>query len=258
MATGASGRDKAEAKPAPQATHSGPADRIATTDAKSGKTAMVDRRTRILQIATRRFAEFGFEATTVRQIADDVNVLSGSLYHHFATKDEMLHEIVRDVVLTMRDNTRRIAQAPVDAEHRLVALILLDLGELTRNQEVHSILYNERKFFRRKEEFSYVVQAKKDAYEAWKAVLADGVKSKLFKANLDIYLTISTVLRMLNAAADWYKNEDSSVATSMGAYTLDQVTDFYLDFILSTVRTPARASDPVPRQACEDLATFQA
>ena len=49
--------------------------------------AMADRRERILAAAAMRFAEFGFGATTVRQIADDVDILSGSLYHHFATKE---------------------------------------------------------------------------------------------------------------------------------------------------------------------------
>src|SRR5579864_7077088 len=97
-------------------------------------TFISERRAEILAAATRRIAEHGFEATTVRQIADDVGILSGSLYHHFATKDEMLHEIVHDVVLQIRDNAIRIANSPLDAEHRLVALILLDLGELTRNQ----------------------------------------------------------------------------------------------------------------------------
>jgi TetR/AcrR family transcriptional regulator, cholesterol catabolism regulator len=220
--------------------------------------AMADRRAEILGVATRRFAEFGFEATTVRQIADDVNILSGSLYHHFATKDDMLHEIVRDAVLQMRDNTRRIAEAPLDAEHRLTALVLLDLGELTRNQAVHAILSNERRFFRRREEFAYVVQAKKDTYLAWRTVLEDGIATRLFKPDLDIYLAISTVLRMLNTAADWYKNEDAYIAGAVGSYTLDGVIDFHLDFILSAVRLPARASAPIPRKACEELATFRA
>jgi AcrR family transcriptional regulator len=218
---------------------------------------MADRRAEILAVATRRFAEHGFEATTVRQIADDVNILSGSLYHHFATKDEMLHEIVRDAVLQMRDNTRRIAAAPLDAEHRLVALILLDLGELTRNQEAHAILNNERKFFRRREEFAYVVQAKKEAYLAWRAVLEDGAAGGLFKPDLDVYLTISTVVRMLNAAADWYKNEDAYMSGKVVTYALDEVIDFYLGFILSAVRLPARASAPIPRKAVEELATFR-
>jgi AcrR family transcriptional regulator len=224
--------------------------------AKPGK-SMADRRAEILTVATRRFAEFGFEATTVRQIADDVNILSGSLYHHFATKDDMLHEIVRDAVLQMRDNTIRVAQAPLDAEHRLTALILLDLGELTRNQAVHAILNNERKFFRRREEFAYVVQAKKEAYFAWRSVLGEGVAAKLFKPDLDLYLTISTTLRMLNAAADWYRNEDVYITDDTGGYTLDRVNDFYLDFILSAVRLPSRAAEPIPRKACEELATFR-
>jgi AcrR family transcriptional regulator len=219
---------------------------------------MADRRAEILAVATRRFAEFGFEATTVRQIADDVNILSGSLYHHFATKDDMLHEIVREAVLQMRDNTGRIAKAAADAEHRLIALILLDLGELTRNQEAHAILNNERKFFRRRDEFAYVVQAKKEAYIAWRTVLEDGIKEKLFKPDLDIYLTISTVVRMLNTAADWYKNEDIYISGRPGPYSLDEVIDYYLGFILAAVRLPARASAPIPRKACEALAAFRA
>src|SRR5450432_1576035 len=114
---------------------------------RAASNAMSERRARILEVAMRRFAEFGYEATTIRQLADDVDILSGSLYHHFVTKDEMLHEIVRDAVKQMRDNTIRIAQSPANAEHKLVALILLDLGELTRNQKVHAILTNDRRFF---------------------------------------------------------------------------------------------------------------
>jgi AcrR family transcriptional regulator len=220
------------------------------------KPAMADRRTKILQAATRRFAEHGFEATTVRQIADDVHILSGSLYHHFASKEAMLHDIVRDTVQQMRDNVVRIARAPVDAEHRLTALILLELGEMTRNQQVHAILSNERKFFRHREEFAYVVQAKREAYDAWCTTLQDGIDTQLFKSSIDFYLTISTILRMLSAAADWYKNEETYMARPFGPYTLDAVIDFHLEFVLCAVRLPARTSAPIPRQACETLAQF--
>jgi AcrR family transcriptional regulator len=247
MTTHASGRHKADATPI---------DEGARLRARA-RPPMADRRARILQVAARRFAEFGFAATTVRQIADDVNILSGSLFHHFATKEDMLHEIVRDAVLQMQDNVIRISRAPLDAEHRLVTLILLDLGELTRNQEVHAILFNERKLFRHREEFAYVAQAKKKAYLAWKSVLQAGMKAKLFRPNLDIYLTISTILRMLNIAADRYKNEDGSTLDAIGSYTLEQVMDFHLNFILSAVRAPSRTSEPIPRDACIELAKFQ-
>lgn len=218
------------------------------------KPELADRRAQIVAAATQRIAESGFEATTVRQIADDVGILSGSLYHHFATKDEILGEIVRDAVLQMRDNAIRIAQAPVDAEHRLIALVLLDLGELTANQQVHAILYNERRFFRRSPDFAFVVQAKKDAYLAWKAVIDEGIAQGLFDARLDVFFTISTIIRMLNVAADWYRNEDGPARDH---YTLDQVKDFHLRFVLNAVRVPERATESIPREACEELAQFR-
>jgi AcrR family transcriptional regulator len=223
---------------------------------RATNSGMSERRALILAAAMRRFADFGFEATTVREIGQDMNILSGSLYHHFATKDEMLHEIVRDVVVQLRNNAIRISRAPLDAEHRLVALILLDLGEITRNQKVHAILTNERRLFRQKEEFAYILKAKKETYQAWRTVLQDGINTRLFKPDIDVFLTILTIIRMLNTAADWYMNDDY-VSGKGVTYELDQVIDFHLDFILSAIRIPARTAEPIPRRQSEELAAFR-
>jgi TetR/AcrR family transcriptional regulator, cholesterol catabolism regulator len=238
----ASAKDGAEAK-------RGPARRGAR--AKSGAGQTVDRRELILAAATRRFAEYGFEATTVRQIADDVNILSGSLYHHFATKEEILEEIVRDPILAMRDDAQRIAGLPLDAEQRLVALIMLDLRRLISHQEVYAISFNERKFFRRSEYFRYLTNAKKAAYDAWYAVFAEGVKDGLFHPDLDIFLTISTVIRMLNMGADWFKNEDGSDIDTVANYSFEKLLDFYVGHVLRAIRAPERAGEPIPHPAID-------
>ena len=215
--------------------------------------AMTARRERILAAAAVRFAEFGFGATTVRQIADDVDILSGSLYHHFATKEEILGEIVRDAVLRLHRISVGIAAGPADAEQRLVALILADLGELTAHQSVHAILFNERKFFRRAADFAYVVKAKRETYDAWQKVLSEGASKGLFRPDIDIFLTISTIIRLLNAGADWYTHEDGSPLDALKNISLGELTDFYLAFILRAVRTADRAGNPVPREAAEKL-----
>lgn len=49
----------------------------------------VDRRQRIIIEAARLFAANGFEATSIRDIASASGILSGSLYHHFASKEEI-------------------------------------------------------------------------------------------------------------------------------------------------------------------------
>lgn len=208
-----------------------------------------DRRQEILEAAARRFAEFGFEATTVRQIADDVNILSGSLYHHFATKEEMLGEVVRDAVMEQRDRALRIAALPYDAEIRFVTLIREELAALAGRIEAYAIIFNERKFFRRSPDFLYLMKARKEAFEAWRSVLDQGVREGQFHAAIDSYLTISTIMRMLNSGADWYRHEDGSPLDAMEEYSLSALTEFYAGFVLRAVRSAERAAQPIPLAA---------
>jgi TetR/AcrR family transcriptional regulator, cholesterol catabolism regulator len=210
------------------------------------KPVMADRRERILAAAAKRFADHGFGATTVRQIAEDVKVLSGSLYHHFATKEEMLDAIVRGPVLRLQDLARDIAEGPGDAEARLAAMIRLHLGEYAADVTGHAILFHERKFFRRSPDFIFVAEAKKETYAAWVRIFDDGVDAGLFRSDIDRFLTISTVMRMLNAAADWHAHEDGSPRDAPTALTLDELFAFYLDFVLRAVRTPDRAGLAIP------------
>ena len=56
----------------------------------------VSRRDELLVLAATMFAERGLRATTVRDIADSAGILSGSLYHHFKSKEQMVEEVLRD------------------------------------------------------------------------------------------------------------------------------------------------------------------
>ncbi len=47
------------------------------------------RRNQITAAAARQFAEQGFLATTIRDIAREAGILSGSLYHHFDSKESL-------------------------------------------------------------------------------------------------------------------------------------------------------------------------
>lgn len=49
-----------------------------------------NRRQEILDAAARRFATEGYRATTMRDIAADAGLLAGSIYYHFASKEDLL------------------------------------------------------------------------------------------------------------------------------------------------------------------------
>jgi len=217
--------------------------------------ARTDRRTQILQVSARLFAEFGFETTSVRQIADQVNILAGSLYHHFSSKEEILHEILRAALDRITQDHVRIQLLPADAEHRLVASVLVRFQQYASDWEVHTIILHDAQFFRRRDDFSYVQEVKSQAFRILESTLKEGMKAGLFHPGIDTYLMIGTISRMLSSAAAWFRSGDLYSAHKPSRYSLDNVIDFHLDNVLRMVRNPSRLNRPIPREACERLLT---
>lgn len=59
-------------------------------------------RARLLACAARLFEQKGFARTTVRDIAAEVGILSGSIFHHFSSKEEILRCAMEEVTLHAR------------------------------------------------------------------------------------------------------------------------------------------------------------
>lgn len=87
-------------------------------------------RGKLLQGAARLFREKGFDRTTVRDIAREVGIQSGSIFHHFSSKEDILLAVVTEAI---RFNTLRLQNA-VDGIHdpvaRLRALIREELESI--------------------------------------------------------------------------------------------------------------------------------
>ena len=57
---------------------------------------MSARRAELTRIAARLFAEQGYQGTSLADLAQELGVQKPSLYHHIASKQELLHETMRD------------------------------------------------------------------------------------------------------------------------------------------------------------------
>jgi AcrR family transcriptional regulator len=204
-----------------------------------------DRREIILEIAKRRFAEFGYRATTIREIAADAHILSGSIYHHFDTKDEILNNIITGTLKYMLHAARSISNAECDAEHKLVSLIRVTAGEIINDQHTHTIIWNERLILRREAQFAHMSAIRQSIYHVWRDVYADGSRAGLFHENFEPYLAIANIIRLLYSTAEWRASADD--------YTVEQVTNFHLQFILNAIRSPGRTGPPIPETICVDM-----
>lgn len=220
-------------------------------DAKTAKAE--DRRSQLLKIAARLFADHGFEATTTRMIAKEANMLSGSLYHHFGTKEEMLHEILRHGVREMSLSSHEIAASNAGVEEKLVAMILLYLKDLFDDHYAFSILYNDRRYLRRHPDFAYVAEAKKAMFLNWCLVLQQGMDTDLFRSDIDPYMVVTTIIRMLSTSADWFLRTSEHAYDGPVPSDRDGLTEFNVQVVLRIVRASRRIDDTVPYSAAHEL-----
>lgn len=87
-------------------------------------------RGKLLSAAARLFREQGYERTTVRDIAALVGIQSGSLFHHFRSKEEILKAVMVDVIRFNTERLRSAMESTDDTRTRLLALIECELQSI--------------------------------------------------------------------------------------------------------------------------------
>ncbi len=82
---------------------------------------------RVLAAAARLFREKGYSRTTVRALATEVGILSGSIFHHFKSKDEILFGVMNEVVAAMTVSLKTALSSAIDPRAKVRALISNEL-----------------------------------------------------------------------------------------------------------------------------------
>ena len=109
----------------------------------------VSRRDEILSLAADQFAERGVAGTTVRDIGTAAGILSGSLYHHFTSKDQMVAELLLPVMQRQVGHYREIVGANDGAATTLRSLITTAVAEAAATPNQTRMIRNDSSDHRR-------------------------------------------------------------------------------------------------------------
>src|SRR5579859_5193587 len=75
-------------------------------------------RAQLIAIATRMFADRGYEETSIEAVLREAGVSRGSLYHHFASKEALFEAVAEEVEDSVGSQTMAAADGitePLDA-----------------------------------------------------------------------------------------------------------------------------------------------
>lgn len=84
-------------------------------------------RGRLLAAAAHLFRKRGFERTTVRELAQEVGIQSGSIFHHFKTKEEILRCVMEEVIHFNIQRLEKSIEQVESPRQRLLHLIKSEL-----------------------------------------------------------------------------------------------------------------------------------
>lgn len=163
-------------------------------------------RGRILAAAAHLFQKKGFERATVRDLARAVGMQSGSIFHHFKTKEEILRNVMIEVI---RFNTERMEQELKNAKDirgKVLALMKSELQSVNgETGEAMAVLIYEWRSL--KPESQEEILALREVYEQmWLDVFDDAKKAGLIDADVDTFILRRFITGALGWSNFWYKS----------------------------------------------------
>jgi AcrR family transcriptional regulator len=144
-----------------------------------------NRRDEILQKAAQLFATKGVAATTVREIADNVGLLSGSLYHHFESKDAIVDELLRSYLDDLRDRYREVNSESLDPRARIERLVQVSMDVVEAHPYATEIYQNDFNLLHNLPRFSYLKASAAETRKIWLDALNSGLDSGVFRSDID-------------------------------------------------------------------------
>jgi AcrR family transcriptional regulator len=187
------------------------------------------RREDLLELAAKLFAERGYRATTVRDIADSAGILSGSLYHHFDSKESMVDEILTRFQEDLFGRYEEIVARGLGPRETLEAVVVASFESIDRHHAEVAIYQNEAKYLAEFERFGYLRERNQQFRKLWVGILEDGVRAGVFRPDLDIELVYRFIRDTVWVAVHWYRPE--------GSLDAQEIAKQYLGILLDGIAT---------------------
>ncbi len=185
------------------------------------------RRNELLKLAASMFAERGLRATTVRDIADSAGILSGSLYHHFASKEEMVDEVLRGFLDWLFARYQQIVDTEPNPLERLKGLFMASFDAIEDHHAEVVIYQDEAKRLSGQPRFAYIDELNIRQRKMWVDVLKQGIEEGYFSPDINVDLVYRFIRDTTWVSVRWYQPG--------GALTAEQVGRQYLSIVLDGI-----------------------
>ncbi|MCK4539445.1 MAG: TetR/AcrR family transcriptional regulator [Candidatus Krumholzibacteria bacterium] len=157
----------------------------------------MDTRETLLRSAQKLFARFGFNKTTVDEIASAAHIAKSTLYHHFASKEEIFRAVIEREGKTLAERIRDAVGAADTPQDKLRTYVITRMGHLRELANFYSALRDEYL-----EHYPFIESVRQKDFEdemaMFREILSDGVRKKVLNLkDGDVEVTALAVITAL-------------------------------------------------------------
>ena len=185
-------------------------------------------RVAITSVAMHLFGKQGFTGTSMRDIANAVGLLPGSLYAHIQSKEALLLEIVADGIGRFISAVEPHMTGSTDPVERLRKMIIAHVEVVADNPERSQVVFHQWRFLG-PDNLPEAIERRRDYERFFAATLEEGVAAGRFRDNLNRRIAVLTILGALNWTPEWFSPDGRLSAVDVG----DLMADALLGGILA-------------------------
>ena len=178
-------------------------------------------REKILLAAVQLFAEYGYHAAPLRDIARIAGIQAASIYYHYTSKQALLIEIMETYMQRLNANLERILREQNEPQQRLRAAIANHIRLHTNYKSEFFIIDTEIRALEGENRTRII--SLRDRYEyLLQELLRDGMERGVFRQS-DVKVTSYAIIAMCTEVATWFRPN--------GRLSVQQVIDIYTQMI---------------------------
>src|SRR5690348_12560623 len=186
--------------------------------------ARYDRRqAQVVLDAARVFAHRGYDQTSVPELAAELGMASGGLYHYFGSKEQLLIAICDQLMEPLLADAAEIVESGEAPEVQLRSLVRRWVAHVVDHRDHMLVFQQERHMIERGEQWEEVRESRK-RFERLLTDVLDDAQNAGHTKHEDTRLMLSALLGMVNHTAQWYRPR--------GRLGAQEIADGYLDLIL--------------------------
>ena|SRR5437588_9391906 len=163
---------------------------------------MSARRAELTRIAARLFAERGYQGTSLADLADELGVQKPSLYHHIASKEDLLWEVAWSGAIAFHAALDGVAPGP--ATERIRQALRAHLAVVSGQLDLATVFVREWRFL--SDERRELFAAERRRYEERiRDLYREGVERSELRTDLDVATAALLFLSAANWAYTWLR-----------------------------------------------------